>query len=299
MKRLAKTGKRYASVLAVVLFTAAISLIAPPAHAQVSVSDASQEASNIKQLSNMIQQLNQWVNMVKQYTNILDINQDISNAVGLVGGNLNSISGGSISQVISLVHMGYSLDQNGRNLISNIVNLANTPIGKINLLSLLQSTVLNSSYPITTQNALAQEQVSTINSALQGGNPLSQTISMLQKSLYTQSTTPDASQIQSTNIAREAMLQQATLTSMAAASAAQTSMNNEGNDSLTQLTSASSGATNTRGDIQAGNAITIKMVEQLQASNHILSQLLYLESVNSVSAQGLTGANATNTLITQ
>lgn len=256
--------------------------------------DFSSLANSMKTLVQLQNQISQMQNMVQKAQQLLNVTNDINKAIGMLGANSGFFGGQNVSQIVSLIHLGYSLDQKGQNLISEGQSLFNQPFNRNSLLGNLGA--IGQTISITTSNRNAQAKVQDIAGILQGTLNSSNSVSGLTRDLFSASSTPSSANTGAVQSARQSLVQYTATSGLATSAAAQTPLGTNATQDIGKLSQTVAQSTTERGDIQANSTIMIKVAEQLAAQNQILAKYLQVHAADTIMQLPVTNSSATSTI---
>ena len=270
-----------------------------PARSQVPTVDVGLGAQIARTVTTMSQELQQITAIARSMSSLLNVQRDISGALGAIGAGVGDLGGGTVGQLISSARLGFLTVQRAKNtaemIMHEVRNLSLDPLHSLSLLNIFQSLSING-YPIYSTNAAIQYQIQTLNRIMSGQMPVPAAMQSLSNILYVPIGNPTADQIEAVNATRRAVVQNAALSAMTASAAASQSIANDGQTALANLSNGVANASDLRGDIKANSAIVLKIAEQVAGQNALLGRLLYLESATTTAMQGVYGPNSRNTM---
>ena len=297
-----RPAKRHTANRATLVLLAgmATALGAPAARAQVVTVDPGLIAQVAKTVTSLSAELRQVTAIAGTVSSVLNIQHDISAALGAVGLGAADIGGSTVGSLIESAKMGFSAYQQARNtfetISAEIHNLATDPLSSLSLLSIFQAINGASASTITSTNLTISNQISVMNNVMSGSMPVMTAAGSIANTMYLSAPSPTADQIEAVNATRRAVVQNAAITAMTASAGANQSISNDGQAALAALSSGVANASDERGDIKANSAIVLKIAEQIAATNGLLGRLLYLESAGTMATQGVYGPNSTGVL---
>ena len=263
------------------------------ARAQVITEDPgliAQIGATVTSMSNQLTQLKQITGTV---TSVLNVQKDISGALGLIGVGADDIGGSTVGQLISSAKMGFSAYQQAKNAAEQIVgevrSLLTDPLGSLSLLNMFQAINTNTASQIFSMNPTISTQVDLMNRVMNGSMTVSASTDAIARSMYIDRVNPTSDQIEAVTSTRRAVVQNAAITAMTAAAATNQSIANDGQTALANLSSGVANASDLRGDIKANSAVVLKICEQVAGHNAMLGRLIYLESATVMANQGVYG----------
>jgi hypothetical protein len=277
---------------------ALITLGVRQSHAQVVTEDPGLIAQIASTVTAMNAELQQVTAIAGTVSSVLNVQQDISGALGLIGQGIGDIGGGTVGDLIASAKMGFSAYQQAKNtaeqIIGEVHNLSTDPLGSLSLLTIFQAITNNSATSIFSTDQAIATQVQAMNNVMMGSLSVPAATQVIAQSMYIATPQPTADQIEAVNATRRAVVQNAAITSMTSAAAVNQNISDNGQDALQSLSQGVANSQDERGDIKANSAIVLKVAEQISGQNALLGQLLYLESANSMATQGVYGPNANN-----
>jgi hypothetical protein len=248
------------------------------------------------EITTMSSELQQVTAIAGTVSSVLNVQNDISNALGVIGSDIDDLGGGTVGQLIGSAEMGFSAVKSAQGSVEQIVqdvhNLQNDPLSSMSILTQLTAIGENQAAQIMSTDPAISDQVNDMNNILSGEDSISQANTAIDNDLFVATTSPDSGTIEDVNATRRAVIENAAITGMTAAASASQSVSNDGQTALASLSSGVTGSTDERGDIKANSAIVLKIAEQLSAQNQILGHLLYLESSTTIGNEGVYGPAA-------
>jgi hypothetical protein len=275
---------------------ALLATVSVPGRTQVITSDPSTQAQVALAVNELQQEVMQAQNIATTVGSVLNVQKDISGALGALGfGNLD-IGGASVGDLIGSLQMGYQTVRQGvgqaEQIIQEVHNLSTDPLSSMSILTMLQAIFGSSATRIQSTNPNIATQLAAMNQLLAGTSSVPVSVAIVQQNMFTNAQSPTSEQIENVNATRRAVVQNAAIVSMTQAASAQQSIGTNGANAVQSLSQAVSNAQDERGDIKANSAILLKIVEQISAQNGLLAQLLYLESAQGMTTQGAYGPQA-------
>ena len=289
--RAAWAGRRSAAAAALAAF-----LASAPARSQVVTTDPSNTAQVAKTVTTLGSELSTINKELTTAGSILNVQHNISGALGALGVSQDDIGGLTVGQLVSKVQMGFTTITKGvgqaEQILNEVHNLEKDPLNSMSLLTMLQALSGSPSAQITSTNPNIATQLSAMNGLMSGSTSVPSSVSTIQNNMYTNALSPTAEQIENVNATRRAVVQNAAIVGMVQATTTQQSVSSHGQDSLGSLSQGVANAQDERGDIKANSSILLKVVEQVSAQNAMLAKLLYLESAQNMTTQGVYGPQA-------
>ena len=291
VKRLSPWRARAAVTIAVTL----AGIWPQPAPAQVPIINVPATADTVDAITQLSAEIQKLSAMAATMSQVLNVQHDISAALGFLGFGNPDTGLGSLGSLIQAGRMGMSALQEARGqfetISAEIHNLTTDPLGSFSILTMFNILGGALGLPPSVGTMNQGVNLTQITNMLRGGASAPNAITIIQQTLYTPYGSATADQIEAVNGARRAIEQQATIQGIAAASGT-TQTQTSGNDALQQLSIGVTNATNERGDIKANSAALMKVLEQATAQNGLLGRFLYVRSTAMIGMQEPYGPTA-------
>jgi hypothetical protein len=266
----------------------------PPAQAQVPIIDNAATANAGQTFANLTAEVQKYTAFAAQMSSVLNVQHDISAALGLVGLGQVDIGGITVGQLVQTMQMGFQSIQQAKNTAEQIVgevhNLSSDPIASFSPLSLMQQLLNSTGNTITAGGMSAQvaTAIQAMNQVEEGILSMPNAITSVEQAMFLSVAQPTSAQIQAVAATRQAVSRQLAIQGLQTASA-WTQPTTTQQDPMQSLATGIANSTDERGDIKANSAIWLKVLEQQEQQNGILANILSLRSAHTIAAASTFG----------